>query len=65
MLNVFPEGLSFLLNNLARSPLTPGCVHVAQKLLLNNQCRWFQDRTDPTGSLRSYVLAEIDKETSK
>jgi hypothetical protein len=53
MLNVFPEGLSFLLNNLARSPLTPGCVHVAQKLLLNNQCRWFQDRTDPTGSLRS------------
>jgi hypothetical protein len=24
----------------------------------NNWCRWFQDRTDPTGSPRSQVLAD-------
>jgi hypothetical protein len=34
-------------------------------LLVNNRRRWFQDQTDPTGSPRSQVLADDDKQTDK
>jgi hypothetical protein len=50
---------------LARSHLTPGHIHVAQKLLINCQHKWDQERTDPVESPRSQVLADDDKKTSK
>jgi hypothetical protein len=43
---------------LAKSNSTPGCVHVAQKLLLNRQHRRVQERTNPEESPRSHVLAD-------
>jgi hypothetical protein len=55
----------FFWTMLARSPLTPECAHVAQKLLVNNQHKWFYKRTDPAGSPRSQVLADDDMQTSK
>jgi hypothetical protein len=30
---------------------------------VNNQRKWFQDQTDPVGSLKSQVLIDDDKQT--
>jgi hypothetical protein len=46
---------------LARSQSTPECALVVQKLLVNSQCKWFQECTEPTGSPRSQVLVDDDK----
>jgi hypothetical protein len=48
---------------LARSQSTPDHAHMAQKMLVNNQRKWFQDQTDPVGSLKSQVLIDDDKQT--
>jgi hypothetical protein len=50
---------------LARSQSTPGRAHVARKLLVNSQHKWFQEHTDPIGSPRSQVLEDDDKQTSR
>jgi hypothetical protein len=55
----------FFLMTLAGSQSTLGCTHMAQKLLVNSQQKWFQERTDPVRSPRSNVLADDDKQTGK
>jgi hypothetical protein len=55
----------FLWMMLARSQLTPRCVHVTQKLLVNSRHKWFQEHTDPAESPSSQVLADDDKQTGR
>jgi hypothetical protein len=50
---------------LARFQSTLECVHVAQKLPVSSQHKWFQERADPVGSLRIHVLADDDKQTDR
>jgi hypothetical protein len=50
---------------LAMSQSTPGCAHVAWKLLVNSQHKWFHKQTDPAGSPRRQVLANDDKQTGR
>jgi hypothetical protein len=50
---------------MARSQSTPGHVHVARKLLVNNRRKWFQDRTNPVGSPRINVLEDDGKQTNR
>jgi hypothetical protein len=51
----------FFWMTLARFWLTPRHVHVAWILLVNSQCRWFQERTDHAGGPRSQVLDDADR----
>jgi hypothetical protein len=55
----------FFWMTLARSHSTPRCAHVARKLLVNNQHKWFQEQTEPAGSPRSQVLVDDDKQTGR
>jgi hypothetical protein len=48
-----------------QSQSTPGHAQVAQKLLVNSRHKLNQERTDPVGSPRSHVLADVDRQTEE
>jgi hypothetical protein len=50
---------------LAWSQSTPERMHMVRKLLVNRWHKWFLEHINPTGSHRSQILVDDDKQTGR